>query len=61
MKLATALKLHNQDEVLVKKTNKVMNVVEIQRITDEASGRGRIIKVMIMLTDGNWYNHKEIS
>lgn len=46
-----ALKLHNEDEVTVKATNTVMQVVEI--ITHKTY-------VEVLLEDGNYYHHKDI-
>ena len=53
MKYNDAIKLHNEDEVIVKETDEVMNVVEIEVYPS-------VKKVDVMLTDGNWYNHKDI-
>ena len=53
MKYNDAIKLHNEDEVIVKETNTVMDVVEIEIHPSTK-------QVDVMLTDGNWYNHKDI-
>ena len=54
MKYTDALKLHNEDEVTVKETGYVMSVIE----TDIDR---KYRNVNIMLEDGNWYHHSEIS
>ncbi len=59
MKLQHALKIHNEDEVVVKKTKQVMRVVEIEVTPKEHTNN--MTCVYIMLEDGNWYGHKEIS
>ena len=56
MKLQDALKLRNEDEVTVKKTKQVMQVVEI-----EVEHRTNREDVSVLLDDGNWYGYKEIS
>ena len=60
MKLRDALKLHNEDEVTVKKTKQVMKVVEIE-VTPKKHTASNTTCVDIMLEDGNWYGHEEIS
>ena len=60
MKLRDALKLHNEDEVSVKKTKQVMRVVKI-KVTPKEHTTNNMNCVDIMLEDGNWYGHKEIS
>ena len=60
MKLRDALKLHNEDEVTVKKTKQVMKVVEIE-VTPKEHTANNTTCVDIMLEDGNWYGHEEIS
>ena len=57
MEIRKALKLQNEDEVIIKKSKEAMRIIETKTITDET---GRITKVIVMLEDGNWYNHKEI-
>ena len=51
MTYKNAKNLHNEDEVILKKTGEVMSVVEIS--VKEKS-------VMIMCEDGNEYHHTEI-
>lgn len=46
-----ALKLHNEDEVIVKETNVVMRVIEVINHENYAE---------ILLEDGNYYHHKDI-
>jgi hypothetical protein len=53
MKWTAAANLHNEDEVIVKRTGEAMDVVEVE-INKSAHS------VEVMLTDGNWYNHTEI-
>ena len=53
MKYTDAIKLHNEDEITIKETNEVMKVVEIEV-------QPSVQQVRIMLTNGEWYNHKEI-
>ena len=60
MKLQDALKLHNEDEVTVKKTKQVMRVVEIE-VTPKERTTNNMTCVDVMLEDGNWYGYKEIS
>ena len=51
MKRGDAMKLHNEDEVIVKKTGQVLRVIETHLHP----------KVLyLLLSDGNWYNNKEI-
>ena len=56
MKLKEAIELHNEDEVIVKKTGCAMYVIE----TEAEYENGKIKRINIMLEDGNWYGHKEI-
>ena len=49
-----AKRLHNEDEVTIKKTGRIMQVVETKVDHDTK-------QVEIMCEDGNWYNHKEVS
>ena len=60
MKIQNALKLHNEDEVVVKKTKQVMRVIEVEVIPKEQTTNNRTF-VSVMLEDGNWYGNKEIS
>ena len=50
-----ALKLHNEDEVIIKSTDTPVYVIEtqIEKIDNTEY-------VMLYCTDGNWYNHKEV-
>lgn len=59
MKFADALKLHNEDEVTVKRTKRVMRVVEVE-ITPKENTFNHIACVDVLLEDGNWYGYKEI-
>lgn len=59
MKKQDALKLHNGDEVIVKKNKQVMRVVEIE-VTPKEHTTNNMTCIDIMLEDGNWYGHKEI-
>ncbi len=59
MKLNDALKLHNEDEVTVKKTKQIMQVVEVE-ITSKEHTSNNMTCVDVMLEDGNWYGYKEI-
>lgn len=51
MKKSDAKKLHNEDEVIVKKTGEVLRVVDSHLNSK---------RVYLLLSDGNYYNHKEI-
>lgn len=53
MKYADAKKLHNEDEVIYKCTNKSLYVVEVK---DDVEHR----EVYVMCDDGNWYHHRTI-
>ena len=58
MKRRDAMKLHNEDEVIVKKTGQVRRVIESsQHLLDK---HGNPIVINLLLDDGNWYNHKEV-
>ncbi len=59
MTLKNALKLHNEDEVTVKKTGAVMQVVEVE-VTPKEHTTNNMTCVDVMLEDGNWYGYKEI-
>lgn len=59
MKLRDALRLHNEDEVTVKKTKRTMQVVEVE-ITPKEHTTNNMTCVDVRLTDGNWYGYKEI-
>lgn len=58
MKLKDARKLHNEDEVTIKKTGQVLRVMDSFAPLLDAFGKPKII--LFLLTDGNYYNHKEI-
>ncbi len=60
MKIQSALKLCNNDEVVVKKTKQVMKVIEIE-ITPKKHTVNNMTCVDVKLEDGNWYGYKEIS
>ncbi len=53
MKYKDALKLHNEDEVIVKKTGSVLRVSFIERYEREKS-------VFVFCDDGKEYHHREI-
>ncbi len=53
MKWNDAAKLHDEDEVVVKKNGVTMTVIEVNRYPS-------LHRVTVMLDDGNWYSHKEI-
>lgn len=55
MKLQDALKLHPEDEVIVKKTGQPLLVLETTRVKS-----GDKIYTSLLLSDGNWYGYKEI-
>ena len=59
MKLADALKLHNQDYVTVKKTGKTSRVIEIE-VTPKEHTTNNMTCVDLLLDDGNWYGYKEV-
>lgn len=48
-----AIKLHNEDEVIVKETGAAMSVVDVKVYTS-------VHRMDVMLTDGNWYSYKDI-
>ena len=52
MKFATAKKLRNGDEVLVKETGEILSVVGEVTVSDKT--------VLIPCNDGNIYTHKEV-
>ena len=53
MKYTAATKLENNDTVTVKRTNRslLVDTIFIHKPNKH---------VQVMLSDGNWYNHKEI-
>ena len=60
MKLKNALKLHNEDEVIVKKTKKIYQVIEVE-VTPKEHTTNNMTCVDVYLSDGNWYGYKELS
>ena len=60
MKIQDALKLHNGDEVTVKKTKQVMRVIEVE-VTPKEHTTNNMTCIDVKLEDGNWYGYKEIS
>ena len=60
MKLGSAIKLRNEDEVLVKKTKKIYRVIEV-KVTPKEHTTNNKACVDVYLSDGNWYGHKELS
>jgi len=59
MILKNALRLHNGDEVIVKRTKECLRVVETA-ITPKEYTANNMTCVDVLLTDGNWYGYKEI-
>ena len=60
MRYDDARRLHNEDQVIVRKTKQVLMVVETRILTpDETSSSAPAVEVM--LDDGNWYSHREIA
>ena len=59
MTLKDALKLHNGDEVVVKRTKEIQTVVEVEFVPEEQTNN-RAAGLSVRLTDGNWYGYKEI-
>lgn len=59
MKYKDAIKLHNEDEVIIKKTGEVRSVVEII-VTPKEHTTNNIPCVDILLDDGDWYGYKEV-
>jgi hypothetical protein len=57
MILKNALMLHNEDEVTVKKTKQVLQVITTKL---EKYNNGKKI-LRVYCTDGNWYDHTELS
>ena len=58
MKRRDAMKLHNEDEVIVKKTGQVLRVIESLGLNLDRHGNPRVIN--LLLDDGLWYTHKEV-
>lgn len=52
MNYATAKKLHDEDEVIVKATGVAMQVIGDPEVEDKT--------VFVTLDDGNRYNHRQI-
>ncbi len=59
MTYKNAIKLHNEDEVTIKKTKEIRRVVEVIIIPKEDTANN-IGGISVMLDDGNWYGYKEI-
>ena len=53
MKYRNAKRLHNEDEVTVKKTKRIMRVITTEDILSK--------DIYIMLEDGNYYHHSEVA
>lgn len=51
MRFKDAKKLHNEDEVLIKKTGEILTVIEVMHEPKQ---------VNVLLSDGLWYNHKDV-
>ena len=60
MTLRNALRLHNGDEVMVKKTKEILLVKDVATIP-KGVATNRTVCAGIRLTDGNWYGCKELS
>lgn len=60
MKYEHARNLHNEDQVIVRKTGQVLMVVETRLVAPEKAA-GQAPAVLVMLDDGNWYHHREIA
>lgn len=58
MKRRDAMKLHNEDEVIVKKTGQVLRVIKAWEVNLDKHGNPRVIS--LLLDDGLWYTHKEV-
>ena len=61
MKKRYALKLHNGDEVIVKKTGCHLYVIKAFPSETEKNGKIVVNCVHILLSDGNWYRHKQVA
>lgn len=59
MKFSDAKNLHSGDEVMVKKTKEIMQVIESEYISKEQTAN-HISALSVRLSDGNWYGYKEI-
>lgn len=60
MRYDDARRLHNEDQVIVRKTKQVLMVVETRLVAPEKTA-GLAPAVQVMLDDGNWYHHREIA
>ena len=60
MRYDDARRLHNEDQVIVRKTGQVLMVVETRLVAPEKTA-GLAPAVEVMLDDGNWYSHREIA
>ena len=60
MRYDDARRLHNEDQVIVRKTGQVLMVVETRLVAPEKTA-GLAPAVQVMLDDGNWYHHREIA
>ncbi len=60
MKLKDAMKLHAGDEVMIKSTGEFKYVVDVEKISSKESPNG-VGFVNVMIDNGEWCRHKEIS
>lgn len=60
MTYAKAAKLHNGDEVRVKKTGKVARVVDVERITDNGPPRVLVAVTGVEPSGLSVFNHTQI-
>jgi len=58
MKRGDAMKLHNEDEVIVKKTGQVLRVIKAWGLNLDKHRNPSVIA--LLLDDGIWYTHKEV-
>ena len=59
MKYRDAVKLHNEDEVIIKSTGEVRKIIETV-VVDKEETVNHVACVSILLDNGIWYGHKEI-
>ena len=59
MRLKDAEKIHNGDEVMIKKTKTVKTVVDKVSLKRNET-INNVACVSVKLDDGNWYGYKEI-
>ena len=59
MRLRDTLKLHNEEEVIVKRTGEIMRVIDVETVPQGAPAP-LIQCVNVLLDDGIWYTHKTI-